>query len=394
MKMLFANTIQNSDNSLLLSNQENKSLINKLDNNKKKNLKNRTVISVFVALYYLVILILTFLSDKPTISQFSWISLNGTVLGVFAFILCGMVYVPFILAVLEALRLVFQKYEKIPIIILSILCSAVYILPIVVYLVAKYFTNFLILNNHEGASINSFIGRSYYLIVLASITSLFLLIIVLNIILKIYKKNSFKNVITLNILLLIIVFGFIGFIYAAISKGWIALLFLMISVMCTDVMCYLWGMFFGKHKMAKVISPNKTWEGAILGTITTVLLLLVYCALWSFDSKTASSVLTNSEITRLDYVMWTITNYITVQNYTSWLLLIFLSVLLVVFSILGDLLFSYVKRKFDIKDFSNLLKSHGGVLDRVDSLLMTSLVYFFYSSIAISIFLFSWLISH
>lgn len=387
MKML----LRNKEKSLVVSDIESKPLINKLDSNKKKNLKNRTVISVFIFLYYLIILAFAFLSDKSDYPEFTWIpSLSEKITGTFAILLFFMVLIPFELAVFESLKLIFHKHEKIPIIIIMILCSIVYIIPLLVYLIAQYFTTFLMPSNQEGETVS--IQKSYYLIVLSSVGSLILLIVALNIILKIYKKDSFKNVITINVLLLVIVFGFIGFVFVALSKGWTVLLFIMISVMCTDVMCYLWGMFFGKHKMAKVISPNKTWEGAILGTITTVALLLVYCGLWQLDTKTYTVPILNWSFTRGSYVLETIISFATVNNYSSWLILCFLSVLLVIFSILGDLLFSYVKRKFDIKDFSNLLKSHGGILDRVDSLLMTSLVYFFYSLIATSTFLFSELI--
>ncbi|BAC44741.1 phosphatidate cytidylyltransferase [Malacoplasma penetrans] len=387
MKML----LKNKEKSLVISDVETKPLINKLDSNKKKNLKNRTVISVFIFLYYLIILAFAFLSDKSDYPEFAWIpSLSEKITGIFAILLFFMVLIPFELAVFESLKLIFHKHEKIPIIIIMILCSIVYIIPLLVYLIAQYFTTFLMPSNQEGETVS--IQKSYYLIVLSSVGSLIVLIVALNIILKIYKKDSFKNVITINVLLLVIVFGFIGFVFVALSKGWTVLLFIMISVMCTDVMCYLWGMFFGKHKMAKVISPNKTWEGAILGTITTVALLLVYCGLWQLDTKTYTVPILNWSFTRGSYVLETIISFATVNDYSSWLILCFLSVLLVIFSILGDLLFSYVKRKFDIKDFSNLLKSHGGILDRVDSLLMTSLVYFFYSLIATSTFLFSELI--
>ncbi|MDE7099931.1 MAG: phosphatidate cytidylyltransferase, partial [Malacoplasma sp.] len=197
-----------------------------------------------------------------------------------------------------------------------------------------------------------------------------------------YKAN-FKNVIALNALFMIIVFGFSGFIFISIFKGWTALLFLLISVLATDALCYIWGLLFGKHKMAKIISPNKTWEGAILGSVSSVALLMIYCGLLTIDNQVISS-----NENRWLINLQNIASFSTVYDYSLWILVLFIAIILVIFAILGDLLFSYVKRSFAIKDFSNYLKSHGGFLDRVDSLLVASLIFFIYSLIAISVYSF------
>ena len=361
-------------------------LINDIDNNKKKNFKNRTVISVFVVIYYLLILGLTILADQ---TKSEWTSFDTKISGIFAILLVAVIYIPFIFAVLEATRLVFRSYEKIPIIILMIVATIAYIIPALTLIFTNYFINHFyvqgdepVINSQETANFFLY-SKLTYTTIISSLVSWMILIIVLNIVLKAFYKANFKNVITLNALLMIIVFGFDGFIFVSIFKGWTALLFLLISVLATDALCYIWGLLFGKHKMAKIISPNKTWEGAILGSVSSVALLMIYCGLLTIDNHVVSSS-ENRWLVNLQ----NIASFSTVYDYSLWILILFIAIILVIFAILGDLLFSYVKRSFAIKDFSNYLKSHGGFLDRVDSLLVASLIFFIYSLIAISVYSF------
>ncbi|MDE5949317.1 MAG: phosphatidate cytidylyltransferase [Malacoplasma sp.] len=361
-------------------------LINDIDNNKKKNFKNRTVISVFVVIYYLLILGLTILADQ---TKSEWTSFDTKISGIFAILLVAVIYIPFIFAVLEATRLVFRSYEKIPIIILMIVATIAYIIPALTLIFTNYFINHFyvqgdepVINSQETANFFLY-SKLTYTTIISSLVSWMILIIVLNIVLKAFYKANFKNVITLNALLMIIVFGFDGFIFVSIFKGWTALLFLLISVLATDALCYIWGLLFGKHKMAKIISPNKTWEGAILGSVSSVALLMIYCGLLTIDNHVVSSS-ENRWLVNLQ----NIASFSTIYDYSLWILILFIAIILVIFAILGDLLFSYVKRSFAIKDFSNYLKSHGGFLDRVDSLLVASLIFFIYSLIAISVYSF------
>ncbi|MDE6082384.1 MAG: phosphatidate cytidylyltransferase [Malacoplasma sp.] len=359
--------------------------INNIDNTKKNNFKNRTIISVFVVIFYLVILCLTILSDQ---TKSHWTSFDSKTSGIFAILLVVVMYIPFVFAVLEATRLVFRTYEKIPIIILIVVSTIAYIIPALTLIFTNYFISHFFVQNDSTLdseeTLNFYLySKLTYTTIISSFASWIILIIVLNIVLKVFYKANFKNVITLNALLMIIVFGFDGFIFISIFKGWTALLFLLISVLATDAFCYVWGLFFGKHKMAKFISPNKTWEGAILGSVSSVALLMIYCGLLTLDNK----------VVYLNESRWLVTlkdiaSFSTVYNYSLWIILLFVAIILVIFAILGDLLFSYVKRAFAIKDFSNYLKSHGGFLDRVDSLLVVSLVFFIYSLIAISVYSF------
>ncbi len=101
------------------------------------------------------------------------------------------------------------------------------------------------------------------------------------------------------------------------------------------------GRAIGRHKLAPVISPKKTWEGAIAGLLATAAGVVIYV-----------------QLTR-PLVPWTM---------VLWEALAFGAAISVAGQ-LGDLFESRFKRDCDVKDSSNLLPGHGGALDRVDSLL-------------------------
>ncbi len=108
-----------------------------------------------------------------------------------------------------------------------------------------------------------------------------------------------------------------------------------------DSGAYFAGRYFGKHKLAPVISPKKTVEGAIGGAVAAVLGMLLY----TFIMDIAFSV----EV-----------------SYTAALVY---GVLGAVADVFGDLMFSSVKRQTGIKDYGNLIPGHGGILDRFDSMM-------------------------
>ncbi len=136
--------------------------------------------------------------------------------------------------------------------------------------------------------------------------------------------------------------------YIDINKN--LLVYLVLITVMTDTFAYLTGMLIGKHKLLEVISPKKTWEGLIGGTFFGVFIATIY--------------------------------YITVINSNiSLLIVIPITLLLSIVGQLGDLFFSAIKRYFDKKDFSNLMPGHGGVLDRLDSLIFVLLAYSFFLNI-------------
>lgn len=134
---------------------------------------------------------------------------------------------------------------------------------------------------------------------------------------------------------------------AAYRVGLMFLLSILILVWVADIAAYFFGKAFGRHKLAPSISPGKTVEGALGG------LLAVWLVGWGGMFAPGFS---DSLFARLD---------------RSWPGpgLVFALAILVGFSILGDLLESYLKRQAGAKDSSQLLPGHGGILDRIDALL-------------------------
>ena len=119
-----------------------------------------------------------------------------------------------------------------------------------------------------------------------------------------------------------------------------------------DSFAYFVGRFFGKHKLAPVISPNKTTEGALGGIIGTA----VFCALalWLYASNAPEGSV--------------------FEGMTSWLYIgiyALIGALGAMCGILGDLSMSFVKRDAGIKDFGKIMPGHGGALDRLDSVLFS-----------------------
>jgi phosphatidate cytidylyltransferase len=134
---------------------------------------------------------------------------------------------------------------------------------------------------------------------------------------------------------------------AAYRTGLMFLLSILILVWVADIAAYFFGKAFGRHKLAPVISPGKTVEGALGGLL----------AVWVVGGASMlAPSLSGSLFARLG---------------RSWSGpgLVFALALLVGFSILGDLLESSLKRQAGAKDSSHLLPGHGGILDRIDALL-------------------------
>lgn len=140
--------------------------------------------------------------------------------------------------------------------------------------------------------------------------------------------------------------SFLAFLYLY-RYSLVLLLSAMILVNIADIGAYFAGHAFGKHKLAPTISPGKTWEGAIGGAIAVLVAAIVTVFIPSLGQS------------------------ITVYVYKAygWHGMILTVIVLVAMSILGDLLESRLKRRRGLKDSSNLLPGHGGVLDRIDALI-------------------------
>ena len=146
-----------------------------------------------------------------------------------------------------------------------------------------------------------------------------------------------------------------GIVYAGLSgislaairgdelTGFVAILFIFAVVWSTDILAYFVGRAIGGPKLAPSISPGKTWSGAIGGAVAALI------------GGGAVSLAYHGRIS---------------------LLLLGLALILSVFSQIGDLFESFVKRRFQVKDSSHLIPGHGGFMDRVDGLVFACFTVF------------------
>ena len=149
------------------------------------------------------------------------------------------------------------------------------------------------------------------------------------------------------------IFGFIIFLsswYALLvlrNKGLLLLITVLMIVWAADIGAYFFGKTFGRRKLAPQISPGKSIEGAC-GGILTVFLISICFYIYNQSANDFFSMIADKY---------------------SVIGLILISLFLAIMSIFGDLFESQLKRLSGMKDSSNLLPGHGGILDRLDALL-------------------------
>lgn len=134
----------------------------------------------------------------------------------------------------------------------------------------------------------------------------------------------------------------------SIENGKILVWFMIIAAWATDIVAYITGKTIGKHKFSK-ISPNKSIEGCIGGALGAVIVSIIY-----------AFAINNIFGMNINYI------YIGV-----------ISLILSIIGQIGDFSASSIKRYVGIKDFGNLLPGHGGMLDRIDSLIFIAPFAFF-----------------
>lgn len=128
------------------------------------------------------------------------------------------------------------------------------------------------------------------------------------------------------------------------------LIFLLLITVNTDNFAYIAGSLIGRRKLAPNISPKKTWEGFIFGTFFGTLISSMFY-------------------------------YDIINNNISIGLLITVAMCLSLIGQAGDLIFSFIKRNYNKKDFSNIMPGHGGILDRLDSIILVVIAFTLFMSI-------------
>jgi phosphatidate cytidylyltransferase len=211
------------------------------------------------------------------------------------------------------------------------------------------------LRQHHSASRRSFLIRCVAILVLAAVLSWYrphiaAILLAWMIVVQFASFLSRKQADQLLLLLFFATCWGISFIVqlmhmpfaAETNIAWLFYLFAMTAL--NDIGQFIIGKTFGKQKIAERISPNKTWQGLIGGMLFSLL---------------ASAMLGS---------------YLHLASLAQLLLL---ALLISLGGFAGDMLFSAAKRFLGIKDFSSLIPGHGGILDRVDSLVVTApLLYF------------------
>ena len=188
----------------------------------------------------------------------------------------------------------------------------------------------------------------------------FIIYLVLTIIWELYKPNR-NHILNLSIAIFPVIyiampFGLLnglGHIIGTDQSIWLLPLAFFIFIWTNDVGAYCVGCTIGRHRLFERISPKKSWEGSIGGTVVTI----------------AAAI-----------VIW---NFFPIFNMWIW---IGMAITTVVFGTFGDLAESLIKRELGVKDSGKILPGHGGLLDRFDSTLLAApmvYAYIYYASSAI-----------
>lgn len=131
----------------------------------------------------------------------------------------------------------------------------------------------------------------------------------------------------------------------ALNGGKLLVLFMLILVWGNDTFSFFGGMLFGRHKLARDISPNKTVEGAAVGLAAAAIIATFTGQFFGISD------------------IWV--------RLSS-------GIIIGCFAQVGDLFESYIKRRFSAKDSGNIMPGHGGLMDRTDSIILTAFVMFWF----------------
>ena len=197
--------------------------------------------------------------------------------------------------------------------------------PLLVQLIAIISLLFLVLTEYEGYSILFGVTYRGLAIMLLSLLALSVF----------YDEKNYRATDTFFLIGSVVLLGvsFNAMILARMTDLYLFIYLILIFIF-TDTFAMLMGMAFGRHKLIPKVSPKKTVEGSVLGSIIGT---VVACVFYHF--------------------------FVSPITFTVIIVTLALSGI----GQIGDLIFSKIKRENDLKDFSNLIPGHGGILDRLDS---------------------------
>ena len=161
-----------------------------------------------------------------------------------------------------------------------------------------------------------------------------------------YVSNTIFGIVYVSFLM-----SYLGVIRASGDNGRELIFFVLLITWMGDTTAYYGGKGFGKHKLAPAISPKKTVEGAIIGLIGSIVGAIIAKS-WFLDISILNAIAAG--------------------------------ILIGVFGQFGDLSESIIKRNLQVKDSGGIIPGHGGILDRVDSLLFSAPVFYYYYSFIVN----------
>ncbi len=175
---------------------------------------------------------------------------------------------------------------------------------------------------------------NYYFIIL------FIVITVLLVLRQDLNRFNFNDASVIFMLTMYVILSFNALINIKVNYDLHLFFYPVIIAVLADTFGYFGGSLFGKRKLIPTISPKKTIEGAISATIFASIYSIIYLYMVGYSIPT----------------------------------LLIITIIMVVLSQIGDLVASAIKRTYNIKDYSNLIPGHGGVMDRLDSILFNFIV--------------------
>jgi phosphatidate cytidylyltransferase len=214
------------------------------------------------------------------------------------------------------------------------------VFPYIIGTLLFIFSNILNVEDVPSRTIFEYVGVALFLTIFISFASILFA--------KKEEVISHLGKIFLSIIYIVVPFSLmvqIPFLNSSFNYVNTTILGVFILIWTNDTFAFLIGSNFGKHKLLKRISPNKTIEGFIGGMIFTFIV----------------SILLTSKFTTLSQVEWLV-----------------IAGIVSTFGVLGDLIESMFKRQAGVKDSSNLIPGHGGFLDRFDSVIFAAPFIFIY----------------
>lgn len=182
--------------------------------------------------------------------------------------------------------------------------------------------------------------KEYIIFIIGAVVPIAIFLCFAQILITKMKTTIIDSAITIFGICYIVIFLMFMPIIRAAENGVFLVWYVIFAAWGTDVFAFTFGKLIGKHKFSK-ISPNKTIEGCVAGTIGAVVLILIYTVL-----------INNFAGTNINYISIGI-----------------IGLILSLLSQIGDFAASSIKRFVGIKDFSHLIPGHGGMLDRIDSII-------------------------